>query len=60
MDRKDSEGKFLSYSELLKEGKTLIEQGNREFLDAKTNIEDLAEDKLKQLQNMLDDNLRKS
>lgn len=43
MDRKEHDGKFLSYSELLKEGKALIEQGNREFLDAKTNIEDLAE-----------------
>lgn len=43
MDRKESEGKFVSYADLLEEGKNLLEQGNREFLDAKTNIEDVAE-----------------
>jgi len=43
MDRKKNEGKFLSYAELLKEGKKLIKQGNREFLDAKMNTEEVAE-----------------
>lgn len=43
MDRKQSEGKFVSYAELLEEGKKLLEQGNREFIDAKINIEDIAE-----------------
>ena len=43
MDKKKSEGKFESYKELIKEGKELIEKGNREFLDAKTNIEEVAE-----------------
>ena len=41
MDRKESEGKFISYSELLEEGKRLQEQGNRDFLDAKINIDNL-------------------
>ena len=43
MDRKQSEGQFISYEELLNEGKKLIEQGNREFLDAKINTEEVAE-----------------
>ena len=43
MDRKESDGKFVSYAELLKEGNNLLEQGNREFLDAKINIEDISE-----------------
>jgi len=43
MDRKTNEGKFVSYANLLEEGKKLIEEGNREFLDAKINIEELAE-----------------
>jgi len=43
MDRKQSEDKFVSYKELLEEGKQLIEQENREFLDAKINIEEMAE-----------------
>lgn len=43
MDRKESEGKFVSYAELLEEGKKLLEQGNRDFSDAKINIEEVAE-----------------
>lgn len=43
MDKKESEGKFVSYTELLEEGKKLLEEGNKEFLDAKINIEDVAE-----------------
>lgn len=43
MDRKKSEGKFVSYAKLLEEGKKLLEQGNRDFLDAKINIEEVAE-----------------
>ncbi len=43
MDRTQTEGKFVSYTELLEEGKKLLEQGNREFLDAKINIEEVAE-----------------
>ena len=43
MDLKESEGKFVSYEELLKEGKKLLEEGNKDFIDAKINIEDVAE-----------------
>lgn len=43
MDRKQSEGKFVSYSELLEEGKKLLDEGNREFLDAQIDIEAVAE-----------------
>ena len=43
MDRKKSEGKFISYSELLEEGNKLLEEGNREFLDAQIDIEAVAE-----------------
>jgi len=43
MDRKQSEGKFISYSELLEEGNKLLEEGNREFLDAQIDIEAVAE-----------------
>lgn len=43
MDRKQSEGKFVAYSELLEEGKKLLEEGNREFLDAQIDIEAVAE-----------------
>ncbi len=43
MDQKHSEGKMLSYQELLKEGQKLLDSGNREFLDAKINTEELAE-----------------
>ena len=43
MDRKQSEGKFVSYSELLEEGNRLLEEGNREFLDAQIDIEAVAE-----------------
>ena len=43
MDRNKSEGKYISYKQLIKEGKKLLEQGNREFLDAPINIEEIAE-----------------
>ena len=43
MDRKENENKFVSYVELLEEGKKLLEQGNKEFTEAKINIEELAE-----------------
>ena len=43
MDRKESEGKFVSYTELLEEGEKLLEQGNKDFIEAKINIEELAE-----------------
>ena len=43
MDRKESEGKFISYTEFLEEGKNLLAEGNRDFLDAKINIEEVAE-----------------
>lgn len=43
MDRTESEGKFVSFTELLEEGKKLLEQGNRDFVDAKIDIEQVAE-----------------
>ena len=43
MDRKQSEGKLVSYSELIEEGNRLLEQGNRDFLDAQIDIEAVAE-----------------
>ena len=43
MDNKTSKGKFIAYCELLKEGRELLEKGNREFLDAKINTEEIAE-----------------
>jgi len=43
MDRKESEGKFISYTKLLDEGKKLLEEGNRDFIDAKINLEEVAE-----------------
>lgn len=43
MDKKTSEGKFLAYTELLKEGEELLSDGNREFLDAQINNEEVAE-----------------
>ncbi len=43
MDIKENKDKFISYFSLLEEGKKLIEQGNKDFLNAKINIEELAE-----------------
>ena len=43
MDRNTSEGKFISYTELLEEGEKLLEEGNRDFIDAQINIEEVAE-----------------
>ena len=43
MDREQSEGKLVSYSELIEEGNRLLEQGNRDFLDAQIDIEAVAE-----------------
>ena len=43
MDRKQSEGKFVSYAELLEEGNKLLDQGNREFLDAEIDTETVSE-----------------
>ncbi len=41
MDLKKQEGEIYSQEELTKKGKELIEQGNREFLDAKINNEEM-------------------
>ena len=41
MDIKENKDKFISYFSLLEEGKKLIEQGNKDFLNAKINIEEL-------------------
>ncbi len=43
MDTKKSEGKFISYNELLHLGKTLIENGDKEFINAKIDIDAIAE-----------------
>lgn len=43
MDRKKTEGQFISYEEILEEGKKLLEEGNKEFIEAKIDTEELAE-----------------
>lgn len=43
MDLKQTEGKFVSYAELLEKGRKLLEEGNKEFIEAKRNPDELAE-----------------
>lgn len=43
MDLKEEFGKFKSLELLLNRGRTLLEEGNREFLDAEINVNEVAE-----------------
>lgn len=43
MDKKETEGKNLSFTKLLEKGKELIEKGDRRFIDAPMDIEAVSE-----------------